>query len=489
MLHFANPIALTGLASLLIPLAIHLWSSRKGKILPVGSIALLEKTSSRRQKSIRLSQLLLLFLRCLLIIFLSLLLAGPVWYSSANSDTKGWIMVEKGQLPLTRQHFKSLIDSLTRIGYTLHYFDEGFEKATWSDSTQSNTPAAADSMAYWNLYSRLDRQLPPHTPVYLFTTGYLRHFSGPRPLTNRLVHWQTYTPATVAVSWIANATLTPSDSLCIITGNSDSTGIWYARQIVAPTAAAPFTITRKEDVWRVSRNNQPAVEADTSVLRITLFADNLLHDAAYVHAALTAIAGFTQRSIRITTISTPGNIPAQQDWLFWLSDRTYAFSGKAAHVFRYASGKAIAATSWINTGLPTGSARLFQRIAVTNQPAIPLWQDGFGNCILDCNPAAGQTMYTFYSRFNPAWNALPWSQQFPEWLLQLILPAAGSNIWKDQRIIDPQQVSPAIASTAIITGSNSESTDLAPLCWILLFALFFAERLLVMQPAKRRAYA
>ena len=89
-----NPIWLWGLSGLLIPIGIHLLSRREGKIIKIGSIRHLEETNSKQFKSIRLNELALLLLRCLIITILVLFLSG--FHFQALEKSGKWLLVESG---------------------------------------------------------------------------------------------------------------------------------------------------------------------------------------------------------------------------------------------------------------------------------------------------------------------------------------------------------------------------------------------------------
>ena len=96
MFQLLNPIWLFGISGMIIPILIHLWNVKKGKTLKIGSVNLLDESSRQNARSLRLLDLLLLLLRCLLIIILSIFLSEPLWVSSNSSDQKGgWILIEK----------------------------------------------------------------------------------------------------------------------------------------------------------------------------------------------------------------------------------------------------------------------------------------------------------------------------------------------------------------------------------------------------------
>ncbi|MBP9924506.1 MAG: BatA domain-containing protein, partial [Cyclobacteriaceae bacterium] len=75
MIQFAQPIFLWALTALAIPIGIHLLSRKEGKVVKMGSLRHLRETSTQQFKGIKLNELLLLALRCLLIILFVGLLA------------------------------------------------------------------------------------------------------------------------------------------------------------------------------------------------------------------------------------------------------------------------------------------------------------------------------------------------------------------------------------------------------------------------------
>src|SRR5687767_7801250 len=94
MIQFSNPMWLWGLSALLIPIGIHLLSRKEGKIINIGSVRHLRETDTARFSSIRLNEILLLVLRCLLLTLLVLLLAGTKVSVKGLSDRQ-WLVIEK----------------------------------------------------------------------------------------------------------------------------------------------------------------------------------------------------------------------------------------------------------------------------------------------------------------------------------------------------------------------------------------------------------
>ena len=124
MLQFLQTIWLWGLAGLAVPIFIHLWNVKTGRTLKVGSIAFLSESARSHARSFKLSEWLLLLLRCLLIILIVLLMTRPYWQQQVNTaNEKGWILIEEGKVNEAYKTYKSSIDSLLKVGYSFHYLN------------------------------------------------------------------------------------------------------------------------------------------------------------------------------------------------------------------------------------------------------------------------------------------------------------------------------------------------------------------------------
>src|ERR1700734_3120676 len=108
MFQLLQPIWLGAMAVISVPVAVHLWNDRRGKVLRIGSVALLSGVTKRLAWSRRITQWWLLLLRCLLLLALAFLLGGPYWTRPAP-EGKGWVLVEGSGGP-----YKRVIDSLVK---------------------------------------------------------------------------------------------------------------------------------------------------------------------------------------------------------------------------------------------------------------------------------------------------------------------------------------------------------------------------------------
>jgi len=426
-----QPIWLFALAGLSVPVIIHLWNQRPGKTLRVGSIAMVTDNAVSHKKNIRLTEILLLLLRCLLLSCVVVALAGPFWKYARTNDSKGWVLMSRQQLAATYQHFKPVVDSLLAAGLELHYFEEGFAKENIEKAIAAPPDTfATKQISYRATASLLNEAVPAKLPLYIFTDNYLRNFAGNRTAVSLNLHWFTYTPDTTA--------------------------------------------------------NKPVT--DTTGLRITVFSGAHNNDARYLKASLDAIQQFSKKNIVTQMVTAATNVPAMQDWLFWLSDEPVPAAATARNVFQYARGKALPCHSSI---LPVGTASFNPVELFASIPEIGegknfsevYWKDGYGRPLLVSEQASHIVYYRLYTHIDPKWNDLPWSGSFPQIIYallyernnQLSLPETAGNT-----IIDSSQLKPA-AITEKEAGPKPilfAEIKLNSLFWLLAMLLFFAERCL-----------
>jgi hypothetical protein len=179
MLGFLSPGWLLGLATLTLPLALHLWSRRGGRPIRVGSIRLLlgAPAATRRSWSIRDPALLLL--RCSVLAALVLALAGPYWSPRAASGVR-WALIADDVAARN-----VLVDSLTRAGLVVYPLG--------GTSTVHDRP-----QNLWTALGEADRAAPPGTRFEVFGPQQLRYFRGERPTIGARVEWHAREPATLA---------------------------------------------------------------------------------------------------------------------------------------------------------------------------------------------------------------------------------------------------------------------------------------------------
>ncbi len=477
---FLHPIWFLALAAISIPVAIHLWNIRKGKTLKIGSIALITAASQKRSLSRRLNDVLLLLLRFLLLILLAFTLIIPLWRrNNDTSKTKGWVLIPKENVKEAYQKFKPKIDSLIKAGFEFHYFNKSFVKADFSKVLADTAHNLDSNVSYWTLIQRLNGQIIPSLPVYIFTLNDAIHFKGEKPEVSLNLHWQTYTSADSVSRWIEKAWVTNNGDIRVVEGSSNPTGTYYKNySIRSGDQSTSYEVRSDNGKLSVGlKNSNEQVPVDTSTWRFSIYADKNSVDAGYLKAALQSINQFTRHKAIVKQYTDESQIPLQQNWLFWLSTKPVARHLQSDNLFRYENGKITHSNSWIEAGASGLKIELFKSI-IGNDKWFAIWKNGYGNSILSLENQSGKNLYHFYSRFDPVWSDLVWSDEFPKMLLKLIVgPATEPDIKYDKRILSDQQIMPVNANERPVSiGKTTDHIDLSRYIWLLLALVFFTER-------------
>ena len=491
-----NPIWLFALAALSIPVAIHLWNIRQGKTLKVGSIALINASSPKSSRSFKLNDLLWLLLRCLLLVLVALVLAMPLWQKHISSvRTKGWVLVPKENIKESYQKFKPEIDSLTKVGYEFHYFNKGFQKAVLNEALNDSKIDSTYYASYWSLLQQLDSQVPSALSVYLFTPNRLTHLNGQKPQIALNLHWQVYTPADSTSTWVENAWLTNNSAIKIVQGNSNPGRTYYTNYTVQSgnQRNVPFTINTDNGRLTIGLKNANTVNADTSTWRFAIYAEKNTNEAGYVRAALESVIQFARHKAVIKQYADAAQISPHQNWIFWLSQKPVNKQEiqNCNNLFINVSGKVKDISSWIDDqsgSLSTQKIVLYKRILANSNDGEALWSDGFGNPLLSFEKQQQTNIYHFYSRFDPVWSDLVWSDDFPKMLLKLIINQSSRPDEKyDRRVVDVKQLLPAANNEAHkSTGKIIEPIDFTLYGWLLLVMVFITERWLAHKKAGKQ---
>ncbi|MDP2413261.1 BatA domain-containing protein [Daejeonella sp.] len=495
MFQLLNPIWLFGISGIIIPLLIHLWNVKKGKTLKIGSVSLLGESSRQNARSLRLLDLLLLLLRCLLIIIVSMLLAEPVWISSNSPAQKGgWILIEKDNFTETYSNFQKEIDSLDQAGYDLHLFEVGFKTEDLNKLKDSEIirDSTAAQLSYWSLLQMLDQEIPSGKEAYIFTANRLNRFKGERPEIVTKLDWKTYTPKDSSAKWIENVWFT-NDSIRAIIAQTEPKGLRKIPANIDPlNRNTAFTLDIQDGITSLSFKNisaseQKPVRVDTSTIHIAFYTDNFKKDAEYLNAAIRAIQKYTQRKIELSPVKS-GLIKGDHNIVFWLSEKMPAESQikklkAGSSLFIYQKGKTEEINSLIvlpEHSLQKEEIKLRKRVLITERSKnnYAVWEDGFGQPLLDLEITNKLKLYHFYSRFNPEWNGLVWDEDFAKILVPLIIPKLQNSVSDpyDSRSIAESWIIPARAEIKSGTVKKNTESDLKDVFWISLILLFLCER-------------
>jgi hypothetical protein len=489
LLQFLHPLWFWAAAGMIIPLLIHLWKVKEGKILKVGSLSLLTASTEKSARTIQLNQLLLLLLRCLIILLIAFFLAGPQWLQSGGGNMeKGWILVNKRNGGNAYDQYKNLIDSLDSAGFKFKSWDTSLSTIKKDEAlTAQLDNDNRYNVSLWDMISVLNHKLPGTLPVYIFSPAELSQLYGKRPYTHLPVSIFEYDEKLPASTALQHAHLVNDDSVMLSIGTSTSKGNTIEKSVRGIEAAAggDFRLFRKENLLFAEIGDGGPVEVDKQVYNITIISGTGLYDASALSAALNAIMRYSGYRFKIEMKTPLDKITDRQDWIFWLSEEPAPTAINADNIFIYADGKLQKSSSAIivnNGNLAGQSLPLFQRIEYSNEgdnKANAIWKDATGEPIL-IEDVDEPGRYKFYSRFNAEWNGLIWDPVFPSLIFDLVIGKKFRSFPNsaDQRKVSSAQLNPRNSTASPLQYSLAPSMSLVPYCWWLLLLIFIVERVL-----------
>lgn len=540
MIGFLNPYWFLGFFALIIPIIIHFWNKKPAKNIEIGSIFLLGTAKKVIFKRGLLIQPWLLLLRCLLVSVFVLLFVRPYINKVATSENpEKWILIQSPVNVLYRDN-RHIIDSLMKKGYTAHSLSSGFakinlDKVTAPDSLRANL-ADHKVTQFWSLLGKLDTMRHHPVEVHLYSNNQLSFFSGLRPSISFKLHWHITKPTDSSYSQLRSAYETFSGETRrtkVITSPKatyfklDESVSNSPAQTILKASELPVSITlgvRSKSAVKLTG------DVDSLSYHITIYYDaDKISDAAYSAAAFRAVRAFTKRKLIISLVELdPGKQINQPDELpatgiLWLSYGSLPARFSLAKTltngnlrfllkyerseelvlkeekFRQNSNQITDTTTYTNQlsyPLLTGNIEL-SKLYISKNSAEPCWRDNAGNTVLSRdtilqhnskNQQKGQfkgaihpafSIYHFYSRFNPHWNSLVSSAEFPQFLIQLLANAYPQDNFMDRRVVSMHQLLPELSAIPEDTYNQVLSTykfDLFPFLFVFLTLLLIAER-------------
>lgn len=276
---FANPSYLFALAGMIIPLAIHLWSKKEGRVIRVGSTQFLPEVESKKSSSIRINEILLLILRMLMIALLALILAEPFTKATAEFEEKAvFIDPDLSQ----NENVLAVIDSLSQSGYKVYWFLPGFP---------SYETEIEDSIAsYWHLIR--DLETFEASDLLVISNSWQSKLLGSRPMINRNISWLTVNEVE-EVDFLVSA-IPLKDKILVTAGrsNNNKTSFSHFYQEQQRINGERFSL----------ENYSGSVPIMKDTIFINIDSDSEFQkEERYIKAALKAIAGLTQWPIELAT--------------------------------------------------------------------------------------------------------------------------------------------------------------------------------------------
>ncbi len=126
-MEFINPLMLWGSLAISIPIIIHFWHQKKGKIIEWAATQWLVEKKLQQARGIRLDNILLLILRCLLLLVLCFFLSKPIlkWLNS-DKITKKIHLVQPNVL--VTENFKFEIESALKKGEKCYWIHSNIQQ-------------------------------------------------------------------------------------------------------------------------------------------------------------------------------------------------------------------------------------------------------------------------------------------------------------------------------------------------------------------------
>jgi Aerotolerance regulator N-terminal len=347
-MELVNSIWLWGLSGLLIPIGIHLLSRREGKIIKFGSIRHLEETNSKQFKSIRLNELVLLLLRCLIITILVLFLAGFHFQTLERSGK--WLIVESG---LERDDQLSvLIDSLKRNGFQIKRLTGGFPDLT--DSSYETK-----KINYWDLLSTLKKK--SLTQAVVLSYNYADGFAGKRVSLPENVQWLSKNPAQIEFG--LNAIRLSEDSIIVRAGSSnpDKTSFTTFRS----------KVNDGQVFFKFSKADSMSIERPKTISIQIVNQPTFTHDSKMIAAAIHAIDHKSPVNFDVEILPQEKfSFEKKSDWVIRLSDETRTPTEVNCIYFRKEGSNNLFEKSGISSWALT--QRLNEQVALQQNLAVQL---------------------------------------------------------------------------------------------------------------------
>ena len=436
MLQLLSPVGLWALASLALPLTIHLWR-RPPRTVRLGSLRFLE-TLPRRLHDLRWRERALLASRLGLFALLALLVGGPRWQARPPRGPQHWALLDPTASPSG--------GSLERLRAQQAAGDETRWLAPGFPASDGTTPPAQAAPDLWSLLREADAELPAGSVLTVFSPGRLAALRGTRPA---LRHGR--------VEWVQ-------------------------------------TLDTPPPVNPPGRDND---HAPLPPVRVGIFHDpGREADARFIDAALRAAAEISGRAVEIRNGADVSN-PLQGQWLVWLSAQPIpvGWTDHRANMLREAvrgnddgsnPGWFVVPPEATGASAFLDPVRLWKRLTAPDDPTGAVcWTDGFGQPLLTMTRRGQGAEWTLFTRFDPAWTDLPQGSALPLFLRALIWnqgdppPVDPVN---DRRLADPSQCDPSETAPTgpdvTLSRADGHAVDLHGPLWTLAAVLFGLERFL-----------
>ncbi|MFN8345340.1 MAG: BatA domain-containing protein [Spirosomataceae bacterium] len=158
-MEFLNPLMGWGALAVAVPIALHLWHRKKGKLLPWAATQWLSEKDLQPAKGIRLDNVLLLIIRCIVLVSLVFLLAKPILRQDSGSADERKIHLVQANSSVVNNYKFEIEEALKKgesiywIGTDLQPVEETSMMPTASPLHPLNLQTCINKAAELNRYS------------------------------------------------------------------------------------------------------------------------------------------------------------------------------------------------------------------------------------------------------------------------------------------------------------------------------------------------
>ncbi|WP_435352519.1 BatA domain-containing protein [Emticicia sp. SJ17W-69] len=126
-MEFINPFMLWSTLAVAIPIILHFWHQKKGKLLNWAATSWLIEKNLQQSRGIRLENILLLLLRCLLLVILAFFLSKPIFNWLNNNDlAKKVHLVQANRLLVNNYKFE--LEEAQKKGEKIYWINSKTEQ-------------------------------------------------------------------------------------------------------------------------------------------------------------------------------------------------------------------------------------------------------------------------------------------------------------------------------------------------------------------------
>ncbi|MDW3197368.1 MAG: BatA domain-containing protein [Cytophagales bacterium] len=262
---------LIGLLSVIVPIAIHLWSKKTRKTISFGTIRFLTEDDTQAIKSLIPTEWLLLFLRVMMLVIFLLIMSEPFW--KMNKETSGLVLIDPAYQ--THSNFEFLKDSLQEEKEVL-WFSQGFPSI--------NDSIYKSSVFHWELLFDLEEKFSES--VTIISPKRMAQFVGNRPVSSN-------------VNWVS----LPQE------GQQ-----WRVGEFMTGGQPMIISATTEEHFTYFTHEQKDGATLDSLSVTVSIQSDQ----------AYTDLAEFIQLSIEAINADSPLRIQmvddTQAEWLIWLKN-------------------------------------------------------------------------------------------------------------------------------------------------------------------------